>query len=45
MQFTPKPKILSHFFLHFLHLHQSFNSLQKKMTLIADLFIEDKKRR
>ena len=39
MQLYQKPKIISNFFLHFLNLDSILNILEKKMTLIAYLFL------
>ena len=39
MQLSQKRKILSNFFLHFLNYHSILNIFKKKMTLIADVFL------
>ena len=39
MQLSQKRKILSNFFLHFLNYDSILNIFKKKMTLIADVFL------
>ena len=39
MQLSQKPKIFSEFFLHVRHLDSILNIFKKKMTLIADVFL------
>ena len=39
MQLSQKPKIFSVFLLHFLNLESILNIFEKKMTLIADVFL------
>ena len=39
MQLSEKKKIFSNFFFHFLNLDSILNFFKKKMTLIADIFL------
>ena len=39
MQLSKKPKIFSNFFLHIRNLDSILNILEKKMTLIAKVFL------